>query len=315
MSRDEISQAFAHPLARARASHEGTRLPDRISLRDHVVEVEIGAFAAERGVRQRLAFNMVVEVSRPERDPGDDVDRVLSYDRLVEAIATELAARRFDLLETLAEGIAARVLAHPLAERVFVRIEKLDRGPGALGVEIVRSAGQALAGAEATPAPAPLLVLLPAAARNDPALAGFLDRLAASAPPALLLTGQPEAPAPEAESAEARARIALLAADQAAWQLSAADKRLTVAASLTEIDFALSRRQMAIWAPARLILAAARPPARPQDPHERAAWLARELRARALLLIGDNPPAPPTALAEIPLLTARLGSESLPSLA
>ena len=315
MSRDEISEAFAHPLARARASHQGARLPDRISLSDHVVEVEIGAFAAERGVRQRLAFNLVVEVSRPERDPGDDVDRVLSYDRLVEAIGAELAARRFDLLETLAEGIAARVLAHPLAERVFVRIEKLDRGPGALGVEIVRSAGQAQAEAQATPAPAPLLVLLPAPARNDPALAGFLDRLAAAAPPALLLTGQPDAPAPEAATPAARARIALLAADQAAWQLSATDKRLTVAASLTEIDFALSRRQMAVWAPARLILAAARPPAHPEDPLARAAWLARKLHARALLLVGDKPPAPPPALAEIPLLTARLADQTLPSLA
>ena len=45
----EIRQAFAHPEARAAATAEAAPY-DRISLRDHVVEVEIGAFQAERGV-------------------------------------------------------------------------------------------------------------------------------------------------------------------------------------------------------------------------------------------------------------------------
>ncbi|HBT02397.1 MAG TPA: diguanylate cyclase, partial [Citreicella sp.] len=45
---DEIRLAFAHPAERAIATaDEAPR--DRISLRDHVVEVEIGAFQAERG--------------------------------------------------------------------------------------------------------------------------------------------------------------------------------------------------------------------------------------------------------------------------
>ena len=59
---------------------------------------------------------------------------------MTEAIAHELAAERLNLLETLAERIAERILLEPQALRAFVRIEKLDRGPGALGVEIVRTA-------------------------------------------------------------------------------------------------------------------------------------------------------------------------------
>ena len=62
----------------------------------------------------------------------------MSYDRVTEAIALELADERLNLLETLAERVAERILLEPQAMRAFVRIEKLDRGPGALGVEIVR---------------------------------------------------------------------------------------------------------------------------------------------------------------------------------
>ena len=63
----------------------------------------------------------------------------MSYDKVSEAIAFELSKERLNLLETLAERVAHRILFEPQAIRVFVRIEKLDRGPGALGVEIVRS--------------------------------------------------------------------------------------------------------------------------------------------------------------------------------
>ena len=134
----DTSLAFAHPEARAKAT-AGPQPLDRLSLRDHVVLAEIGAFQQERGVRQRLRFNVVVEVREHPAHLADDVDRILSYDRITEAIAASLAADRLDLLETLAERVADRLLDEPQAMRVFVRVEKLDRGPGALGVEIVRS--------------------------------------------------------------------------------------------------------------------------------------------------------------------------------
>ena len=134
----EIHLAFAHPKERSEAN-ETEPAYDRISLRDHIVEVEIGAFQSERGRKQRVCFNIVVEVKPLDHKIEDDVDRILSYDRVTEAITIELNVERLNLLETLAERIADRILIEPQAIRVFVRIEKLDRGPGALGVEIVRS--------------------------------------------------------------------------------------------------------------------------------------------------------------------------------
>jgi dihydroneopterin aldolase len=105
---------------------------------EHLREIEIGAFQAERGVRQTVRFDVVVEVETRAEQAADDVDRILSYDTIVEAIDAALEAERVNLLETLAARIADGILAHPLAARVFVRIGKLDRGPYTLGVEIVR---------------------------------------------------------------------------------------------------------------------------------------------------------------------------------
>lgn len=236
---DEIAAAFAHPERRAALTPPGLHVPDRISLRDHLRDVEIGAFESERGGTQRLLFDVAVEVAPVEA--GDDVDRILSYDRLVEAIDAELGAGRVSLLETLAEGVAARVLREPQAQRVFLRVQKLDRGPGALGVEIVRErAGEA-------PPPEPLrarVVSLEPGADLDAVLAGE--------GPLLLVA--PPAPSPRASTPEAQARVDLLAADQGAWMLAAEDPRPAVAASRTEIDWALRRGVPVVWAPSKLSL-------------------------------------------------------------
>ncbi|MEO0930617.1 MAG: dihydroneopterin aldolase, partial [Pseudomonadota bacterium] len=116
---DDIRLAFAHPSERAEAS--STTPCDRISLRDYVVEVEIGAFQQERGKLQRVRFNVVVEVLPMTGPIDDDVDRILSYDKVTEAIGIELEAERLNLLETLAARVAERILLEPQAERVFVR--------------------------------------------------------------------------------------------------------------------------------------------------------------------------------------------------
>ena len=47
---------------------------DRISIRDYIKEVEIGAFQVERDLTQRVKFNVVVEVSASTSSSSDDVD-------------------------------------------------------------------------------------------------------------------------------------------------------------------------------------------------------------------------------------------------
>ena len=285
---EETRLAFAHPAARAEAL-AGPEPRDRISLRDHIVEVEIGAFQAERGVTQRLAFNVVVEVEPLTGPVDDDVDRILSYDRVTEAIAAELAAERLNLLETLAERVADRILVEPQATKVFVRIEKLDRGPGALGVELVRS-GSTQAPDE-TAALRPQIVFLSNAAIQSDNLEGWLDQLEARDAPLVLCVGLPTGETPKTNSALAQRHIDLLAIEQNSWTLAARDPRLKVVGSRTELDWAMKNGQTTVWAPARIVLDAVDGPIAP--PHEAAAlaaWFAQSCAAERLLVIGAEAP-------------------------
>jgi len=289
----EIHLAFEHPTARARATSPDGPL-DRISVRDHVVEVEIGAFQAERGTTQRVSFNVVVEV-RPIADRiDDDVDRILSYDKVTEAIAAELAAERLNLLETLAERIAERILFEPQAVRTFVRIEKLDRGPGALGVEIVRSVDD-LKTKPVAPhhdtTPHPHVVFLTNAAIRSPNLSQWLDQLEARAEPVILCVGRADVDAPQTGRRMTQRRVDLLAMEQNAWVLAGRDDRCVVVATRTELDWAMKNGQISVWAPSKIVLDAVDGPGvQTDDPVALAAWFAGHVDASDLLLIGEAPP-------------------------
>ncbi|KKL74091.1 hypothetical protein LCGC14_2068340, partial [marine sediment metagenome] len=250
----ETRLAFEHPEARSRATGADQPL-DRISLRDHIVAVEIGAFQTERGTTQRICFNIVVEVAPHAPMLDDDVDQILSYDTIAEAIAAELSAERLNLLETLAERIAERILLERQALRCFVRIEKLDRGPGALGVEIVRTAGTERGpAARDMPSLAPLIVFLTNPSINSPLLPGWLDQLAACGRPAILCVGQGAVPPPEAAQPAAQRRIDLLAIEQNAWVLAGRDRRCVVVETRTELDWSMKHDQITVWAPSKIVL-------------------------------------------------------------
>ena len=284
----EIRLAFEHPAERSQATATVDPL-DRISLRDHIVEVEIGAFQAERGVTQRICFNVVVEVQPLTGPIDDDVDRILSYDRVTEAIAFELSDERLNLLETLAERVAERILLEPQAMRVFVRIEKLDRGPGALGVEIVRARSQTPAEAAANePAVQPELVYLSNAAIASPHLTGWIDQLEKTGKPLVFCVGASDTPAPQIGHKMAQRRIDLLAIEQNAWVLASKDDRCVVVATRTELDWAMKNGQSCVWAPSKIVLDAVDgPSAQPRDAVALAAWFAATFDAGEMLVIGE----------------------------
>ena len=289
---NEISLAFAHPKERSEASEIET-VHDRISLRDHIVDVEIGAFQSERGSKQRVCFNVVVEVKSFQCKIDDDVDRILSYDKVTEAITVELNVERLNLLETLAERIADRILVEPQAIRVFVRIEKLDRGPGALGVEIVRSNEKKQANSvepQGFHFNCPKIFVLSNKAFESVQLKTCIDQLEKLERSAIFCVGLPTENYSKVAQTQVQRRIDLLAIEQNAWKLAAIDKRCVVVETKTELDWAVKNGKISVWAPAKMLLDAKNLPNFDLNKIlPLSEWLANEFGAQYLTLIGDMP--------------------------
>jgi dihydroneopterin aldolase len=110
---------------------------DRIFVRDFVSPVSVGAYLHERAKPQNVRFNIEARIYRSDR-VAEGMGDVFSYDLITDSIRMVAAQEHIALMETLAERIAALILTYPRVASVMVRVEKLDIGPGAVGVEIVR---------------------------------------------------------------------------------------------------------------------------------------------------------------------------------
>jgi dihydroneopterin aldolase len=107
----------------------------RIFVRDLVLPIRIGAYSHERDAPQKVRFDVSVDVRRP-RGETHGMGQVYSYDLITDAISRIVAEEHIDFVETLAERIATEVLKDSRAGKVTVKVEKLEIGPGGVGVEL-----------------------------------------------------------------------------------------------------------------------------------------------------------------------------------
>ncbi len=116
----------------------------RLFLRDHVVPVHIGAHDFEKGVTQRLVFNVELFVPYASTTPkADKLAEVVDYDFVREVIAARLSRGHVELQETLCDDLAAQLLAHPQVRAVRLSTQKPDVYPdcAGVGVEVFRMKG------------------------------------------------------------------------------------------------------------------------------------------------------------------------------
>ncbi len=113
-----------------------------VFLRDLVTLAHIGVHPHEQGVQQRVRVNIAFGVQdQPGLEIGrDDLSRTVSYERVVQLVRRIIDDGHVRLVETLAERIAAGVLADGRIRVARVRVEKLDvfAGLESVGIEIER---------------------------------------------------------------------------------------------------------------------------------------------------------------------------------
>lgn len=119
-------------------SADSTLKTNRIFVRDFVLPVQIGAYSFEHGHSQNVRFDVTADVLRTVSNP-EDMSHVFSYDVILDGIRTIVASGHVQLVEALAEQVAAHVLQDTRVMRITVRVEKLELGPGGVGVEVERT--------------------------------------------------------------------------------------------------------------------------------------------------------------------------------
>lgn len=118
---------------------DAARAIRHVFVRDLLLEAHIGVYAHEQGRTQPIRINVDLTVS--EAAHSDKLANVVSYEEAVNKIKAIVAGGHLNLVETLAERVAAACLEDERVLVARVRIEKLAAIPEAasVGVEIERA--------------------------------------------------------------------------------------------------------------------------------------------------------------------------------
>ena len=102
----------------------------RLFLRNHTVDVRIGAHDFEKHGTQRIIFNVELFVPYSASTPQqDDLSEVVDYDFVREVIARRVAQGHIVLQETLCDDLMRDLLAHPQVQAVRLSTCKPDVYP------------------------------------------------------------------------------------------------------------------------------------------------------------------------------------------
>ncbi len=111
-----------------------------IFVRDLVLSCNIGVYRHERDAPQRVRLNIDLAIADDAAGATDRLEDTVSYEHIVDSARAIVDARHYNLVETLAEALAAMCLDDPRVRAARIRVEKLDvfANTGAVGVEIER---------------------------------------------------------------------------------------------------------------------------------------------------------------------------------
>lgn len=116
---------------------------DIVFIKQLQVDTVIGVYDWEKTVKQRLVLDLELTTDISPAAASDDIKQTLDYAVIAKRIDALITAQPLELIETVAEQVAATLLAEFNTYSVKVTVSK----PGALpqasnvGVSIVRSKG------------------------------------------------------------------------------------------------------------------------------------------------------------------------------
>ena len=113
----------------------------KVIIKNLVLNIFIGIHDFEKKKKQRVRFNIEV-ITNPFVKPNNkDLTTILNYEEIINKIKILVKKEHHELLEDLAENIFTIIFQNNLAQKVKIKIEKLEiiKNSESVGVEFSKS--------------------------------------------------------------------------------------------------------------------------------------------------------------------------------
>ena len=113
----------------------------KVLIKDLVLKIFVGIHSFEKRERQRVKFNLVINIDQNLETNDKDLKSIVNYEQVITSIKRITTRKHYPLLETLAEKIFTKLFENLRIKKVLLRIEKLDviKNTSSVGIEIEKT--------------------------------------------------------------------------------------------------------------------------------------------------------------------------------
>ena len=109
---------------------------DKVFVQGLEVLTTIGVYEWEKGIKQKLRFDLEMAHDNKPAAAKDDIRKALDYATLSQKVTQYAEQHQFELVETMAEQVAQLILTEFIVHSVKVRLTKPNAVANAAGVGV-----------------------------------------------------------------------------------------------------------------------------------------------------------------------------------
>ena len=112
-----------------------------VFIKDFVIEEIIGIHKHEKIKKQKIKFNIVLDVNQSSVPDEKDINSIVDYEKITNKIENLTKRKKYNFLESLAEDSFKEIFEDKRINSVTIKIEKPEaiKNAGSVGVEVFKT--------------------------------------------------------------------------------------------------------------------------------------------------------------------------------
>ena len=124
-----------------KSSKEKSTIKRTVFIKDLIIEEIIGIHKHEKIKKQKIKFNIVLNVNQNSIPNEKDISSIVDYEKITNKLKNLTKSKKYNFLESLAEDSFKEIFEDNRINSVTIKIEKPEaiRNAGSVGVEVFKT--------------------------------------------------------------------------------------------------------------------------------------------------------------------------------